>query len=106
MSITSTDNIRADIKLFKTFKAVGTDGIPFFIIKGCSKIFVRLFAYIFNTSLTIHIFLSLSRSLLLYLLWKEGNNFAVNNYRPISFLNFSIIIEIIFQSHLTYLLQK
>jgi len=59
MSITSIDNISADTKLFKTFKGMGSDGIPSFIIKGCSKIYVLLFVYIFNISLTIHIFLSL-----------------------------------------------
>ena len=46
------------------------------------------------------------RKSLLSLLWKEGSSFAVSNYRPISFPNFSVIFEIIIQNHLSYFFQK
>jgi hypothetical protein len=55
MSNNSADDVSNDIKLLKTFKGMGSDGIPSFIIRGCSQILVLLFVYIY-INLTTQIF--------------------------------------------------
>lgn len=58
MSPISADEVCVAIKSLKPFKGMGADGIPSFIIKGCSRTSVPLLVYIFNISLTSQIFLS------------------------------------------------
>ena len=75
MSTTSAGDVSADIKLLRSFKIMGSDGIPSFIIKGCAKIFVLLFVYIFNIILTTHIFTSLSKKLVVIAILKKRQQF-------------------------------
>ena len=49
--ISELDILKA-IKCLKTSKSVRLDGIPDFIIKGCSGIFALLLKYIFDFSLS------------------------------------------------------
>jgi hypothetical protein len=68
-SVTDAD-VRKAIRWLKPSKSAGLDGIPGFIIKGCTDIFVPLLKYIFNLSLSQQLFPSSWKKLLLYLFIK------------------------------------
>jgi hypothetical protein len=53
--VTDAD-VRKAIRRLKPSESVGLDGIPGFIIKGCTDIFVLLLKYIFNLSLSQQLF--------------------------------------------------
>jgi hypothetical protein len=55
----SAAEVRKAIKRLKPSKRVGLDGIPSFIIKSCSDIFIPLLTYIFNLSVSSETFPSL-----------------------------------------------
>jgi hypothetical protein len=77
------------------------DGIPYFIIKGCSDIFAPLLTYIFNLSLTNATFPSLWKQTAVVPVFEKGNISIVSNYRPISILNnFSKMFDFIVYDHL------
>jgi len=78
VSLISADKVSTAIKHLKSSKGMGCSGIPSFIMKGFSHVFVLLFVHIFNTSLTSQMFPSL---------YKKGSSFVVSNYRLISLLN-------------------
>jgi hypothetical protein len=55
-------DVRRAIRRLKSTKLVGPNGIPSFIIKGCSEIFVPVIKHIFNLRLSNGgFFLSLER---------------------------------------------
>jgi hypothetical protein len=74
------------IKRLRPSKCVGLDGIPSFIIKGCSDIFLLLLTYIFHLNATSGTFLSLWKQTAVIPVFKKGDSTIVSNYRPISIL--------------------
>jgi arginine decarboxylase-like protein len=52
----SNSDVHNAIKRLRPTKSVGLDGIPSFIIKGCSNIFVPVFKFMFNLSLFQNVF--------------------------------------------------
>jgi hypothetical protein len=70
-SVTDAD-VRKAIRRLKPSKSAGLDGIPGFIIKGCTDTFVSLLKYIFNLSLSQQLFPSFWKKLLLYLFLKTA----------------------------------
>jgi hypothetical protein len=83
----SAAEVSRAIKRLIPSKCVGLDGIPSFIIKGCSDIFILLLTYIFNLSLTSVTFPSLWKQTAVVPGFKNGDSILVSNYRHISILN-------------------
>jgi hypothetical protein len=52
----SSSDVQNAIKLLRPSKSVGLDGIPSFVIKSCSEIFVPVLRFIFNLSLSQNTF--------------------------------------------------
>jgi hypothetical protein len=83
--------------------SVGPDGIPSFIIKGCSTIFAPLLKYIFNLSLSQEHFSAQWKKAIIVPIFKKGNTSLVCNYRPISLLNnFSKVFEFAMHDHMSH----
>jgi hypothetical protein len=96
------DILRA-IKCLRPSKSVGPDGIPSFIIKGCSTIFAPLFKYTFNLSLSQEHFPAQWKKAVIVPSLKKGNTSFVSNYRPISLLNnFSKVFEFAIHDHMSH----
>jgi hypothetical protein len=85
-SVTDAD-VRKVIKRLKPSKSAALDGIPRFIIKGCTDIFVPLLKNIFNHSLSQQLFPSFWKKAAIVPIFKKGNSNKTANYRPISILN-------------------
>jgi hypothetical protein len=83
-------------------KSVDPDEIPYFIIKGCSDIFIPLLRHNFNLSLPTGKFPSLWKQAAVFPIFKKGNRALVVNCGPISILNnFSKIFESIIHDQLS-----
>jgi hypothetical protein len=76
-------DVRKAIRRLKPSKSVGLDGIPGFIIKGCTDTFVPLLKYIFNLSLFQQLFPSSWKKAAIVPIFKKGNSSLIANYRPI-----------------------
>jgi hypothetical protein len=82
-------------------KSVETDGIPSFVIKGCSETFVPVLKFIFNLSQSENTFPNLWKQAVIVPVFKKGKTFSVRNYRPIAILNnFSEVFEFIIHDHI------
>jgi hypothetical protein len=101
MAPVSAAEVSKAIERLKPSKCVGLDGIPSFIIKGCSDVFIPLLTYIFNLSVSSETFPSLWKETVVVSVFKKGSSVTVSNYRPISILkNVSKIFEFIIYDHL------
>ena len=100
--VTDSSVLKA-IRRLKPSKSSGLDGIPTFIIKGCSSILVPILTYIFNLSLSSGVFPTLWKTAAVVPVFKKGSKAEVKNYRPISILNgFSKLFEILVHEHLSF----
>jgi hypothetical protein len=89
------------VKHLKPSKYVGLDGIPSFIISGCSDTFIPLLTYIFNLSIASENFPSLWKQTPVVTVFKKSSSTVVSNCRPISILhNFYKMFEFIMYDHL------
>ncbi|PNF19791.1 hypothetical protein B7P43_G14658 [Cryptotermes secundus] len=97
----SNRDVQNAIKRLRPTKSVGTDGIPNFVIKGCSEILVPVLRYIFNLSLSQNSFPKLWKQAIIVPVFKKGKTSSVRNYRPIAILNnFSKVFEFIIHDHI------
>jgi hypothetical protein len=104
--VTDAD-VRKAIRWLKPSKSAGLDGIPGFIIKGCTVIFVPLLKYIFNLSLSQQLFPSSWKQAAIVPIFKKVNSSLLANYRPISILNnFSKVFESVIHDHVSHYLQS
>jgi hypothetical protein len=83
----SAAEVSKAIKRLRPSKCVGLDGIPSFIIKGCSDVFIPLLKHIFNLSVTSATFPTLWKETAVVPVFKKGDSTNVKNYRPNSILN-------------------
>jgi hypothetical protein len=92
-------DVRQAIRRLKTTKSVGPDGIPSFINKACSEIFVPVLKHIFNISLSNGGFPSLWKEAAVVPIFKKGSSVLVTNYKSISLLNnFSKVLKLLFMT--------
>lgn len=96
----------ADIKLaiqkLKPKLSVAFDGIPSFIVKGCSSIFTPILTHIFNLSLSSCTFPSIWKNAITVPIHKKGRTDDPKNYRPISLLcPFAKVYEIVLSEHIS-----
>nr|CAH7750893.1 unnamed protein product [Callosobruchus chinensis] len=84
--IISSEYAQAATKKLKPKKAAGVDGIPPYIIKGCSEWLETPLLHIFNLSLKTGIFPSHWKLCLCTPIHKDGDQSNVENYRCISIL--------------------
>jgi hypothetical protein len=75
----SAAEVSRAIKRLRPSKCVGLDGIPSFVIKGCSDVFTPLLTYIFNLSVTSATFPSLWKQTAVVPVFKKGDSTNVNN---------------------------
>lgn len=80
-------DVATAIKKLKSKAAPGPDGVPAYIVKGCSDVLVRPLCYLFNLSLQMCNFPSVLKSAKICPLYKTGDKSNVENYRPISILS-------------------
>lgn len=91
------------IKKLKPKFSSGADGIPSFIIKGCSELFVPILKHIFNLSLSSRTFPSLWKRSVVVPALKNGDASLVTNYRPISLLcGFSKVFELVIRKRMLF----
>jgi len=94
------------IKWLKPSKCVGVEWISYFIIKGCSHIFIPLLIYIFNLCITSKTFPSLWKQTAVIPIFKKSSSTMACNYRPTSVLhNFSIFLISYPQFYVTFYAQ-
>jgi hypothetical protein len=83
----SVSEVSKAIKRLRPSRCVGLDGIPSFIIKGCSDVFIPLLTHIFNLSVNSASFPTLRKQTAVVPVFKKGDSTNVKYYRPISILN-------------------
>lgn len=71
------------IKRLKNRYKGGIDGIPSFIIKGCSDVLAPVLVHVFNTSFNQGVFPSLWKRTIVVPVFKGGDKCDVKSYRPI-----------------------
>ena len=103
----SIQDIVTEISRLNTNKAVGSDNIGAKIIRMCPEIFAYNLAKIFNRAIEKAEYptqLKIARVIALY---KKGNHYLANNYRPISLLSsFNKIFEKLICRQLVNFLEK
>lgn len=104
----SENDILNEIKKLNLRKACGPDDIPIKLLKLCPELFSKILVKIFNKSITDSVYphqLKLAKVIALY---KKGDRFLTDNYRPISLLScFNKIFEkLIAKQLITYLESK
>jgi hypothetical protein len=75
LAFISDSDVQNAIKRLRPTKSVGLDGIPDFVIKGCSKIFVPILRFIFNLSLSQNTFPKLWKQAVIVPVFKKRENF-------------------------------
>ncbi|PSN54841.1 hypothetical protein C0J52_02943 [Blattella germanica] len=75
-----TQEVFKTIESLKPSRTAGSDGIPNFIIKGCSEIFSPILAHIFNLSLRDSKFPTIWKSIVVVPVPKKCNKNNVTNY--------------------------
>jgi hypothetical protein len=68
-------------------KYLGLNDIPWFVIKGCSFVFISILRHIFNLSRTQQYFLAVWKEAVIVSAFKRDNYASVSNYKRISLLN-------------------
>lgn len=79
--------VLAVIKQLKSKKSSGPDGIPGYVVKGCSEVLAEPLCYLFNLSLSCCVFPQKWKEAKVVPIFKSGKKENVENYRPISLLN-------------------
>lgn len=103
----SEHDIKEAISSLKAKFSLAFDGIPSFIVKGCSPIFVPLLTHIFNTSLEKGIFPALWKCGVLAPVYKSGDECDVSKYRPVCLLSlFAKVFEIALIKHLSIFFKR
>lgn len=103
----SEGDIRRAISALKPKFSLAFDGIPSFIVKGCSTIFVPLLTHIFNVSLSTGIFPELLKNGVIVPVPKSGDSCDVTKYRPITLQSpFAKVFEIALFEHLWFFFKR
>jgi hypothetical protein len=105
-SISDSDTQNATKRL-RPSKSVGLDGVPSFVIKGCSELFVPVIKFMFNLSLSQHKSPTLWKQAAVVPVFNKGSCASVSNCRPISILNdFSEVFELIIHDHVSHYFKR
>jgi hypothetical protein len=90
----SIENVKMAINSLKPRASCGPDGIPPFLVRGCSDILSINLCFIFNLSLKLGVFPNEWKLSRVSPIFKSGNMQEITNFRPISLTNvFSKIFE-------------
>lgn len=96
-----TDDIVQALRKLKPKRSFGADGIPAFVVKGCSDLFVPILHHLFNLSLRTGVFPTIWKEAIVVPVHKSGSVTTAGNYRPVSMLcSFSKVFEIVIHSRL------
>ena len=80
----SIENIYNAIKKIKGNRAIGPDGVPAYIFKGCNNFVVKPLQFIFNLILRTSVYPQKWKTSKLIPIYKSGTRQDIKNYRPIS----------------------
>jgi hypothetical protein len=95
------------IRKLKGKFSAGCDEIPEYVVKQCAMFIKGPLTYIYNMSVNSGVFPDLFKVARVKPLYKKGDTYNIQNYRPISILSvFSKILEKIMYSRLTGFLNK
>jgi hypothetical protein len=95
----SSEEVVAGIRSLKSSGLGGPDGVPSFIVKGCSEVLIEPLKFIFNLSISTSCFPSKWKVARVVPIFKSGHRNNIANYRPISILNnFAKVFERIIYS--------
>jgi hypothetical protein len=83
-ALISAAEVSKAIQRLRPSKCVGLDGIPSFIIKDYSNVFIPLLTHIFKLSVTNATSTSLWKQATVVPVFKKGNSTNVKIYRPSS----------------------
>lgn len=84
------------LKKLKGNRAIGPDGLPGYIVKGCSELLLKPLLYIFNLSLKTSTYPTDWRISKVIPTFKSGVKQDITNYRPITIVNaVSKVFEIV-----------
>ena len=98
------NDIEKAVKRLKNNFAMGTDGIPAFLVKDCIGALAEPLEYIFNTSLKSSTFPDIWKISKVVPVHKSGDRSEVENYRGIAITsNFGKIFEACITCIVTYL---
>lgn len=87
ISCISESDYSQSVKKLKPKRAAGFDGIPPYVVKGCSDFFKIPLLYIFNLCIKTKTFPCLWKTSIVSPIFKSGERSNVSNYRPISVLS-------------------
>lgn len=94
-------------KLLKNKTAKGEDEIPLSIIQDCIELIAEPLSFIFNNSLKSGKFPHTFKNAIILPLFKKGQRYLLQNYRPISLLNtLSKVLEKLMHKRLLNHVQK
>jgi hypothetical protein len=100
-------DVQNTMKRLRPTKPVGPDGIPSFVTKGCSEIFVPVLKFIFNLSISQNTIPNLWKQAAIVPVFKKGKASTVGNYRSIAILNNSSKgFEFIIHDHVSQFLKS
>ena len=85
-SLVSMNFVHKQIKLMKSDKATGIDGISVRLLKSACPIILHSLTHLFNLSLTTHTFPDKWKVAKVSPIYKSGDKEDIGNYRPISVL--------------------
>ena len=103
---TTEHEVYRELRNLNESKSVG-DEIPVWIIKQCSNILAPILSYLFNKCFESGIFPTILKKAKIHPVYKRGERFLLENYRPISLLpTFSKILEKLIQNRLKHFLIK
>ena len=107
MSPTTPEEVLKLIDNLEAKKSPGSDGIPCFLIKLTKVIIAPILANLFNACLFQSVFPDIFKIAEVIPLFKGGNMFIVDNYRPISLLPlFGKLLEKVIAKRLTNFLDE
>uniref|UniRef100_A0A6P7HDR1 Uncharacterized protein LOC114347395 n=1 Tax=Diabrotica virgifera virgifera TaxID=50390 RepID=A0A6P7HDR1_DIAVI len=102
------NDFKEAVKKLKPKKAAGTDGIPPYILKGCSEWLIEPMVHIFNRLINSKVFPTIWKTAVTTPIHKSGTLQNIENYRPIAIMcaPAKLFEQIIHNKLYSYIIEK